>query len=301
MKLITTKEGTHYRRWVNLIPAFFIPGSAQFLSGRRPRGIALFVLYLLLVIGLITFLIHPRTAHSVVDMGRLSWFLFPFWLLIAADSLRRPIPRLGFRGWGVFIAVCFGIPIMLALTVRAFFVQPFKVPTGAMQPTIMGNRKDSGGNQLLGDQIFVNKLIYWFSEPRRGDVIVFRTEGIKSIKQDSCYVKRLAGLPGETIGIEPPYLLVNDKRVTEPGIFSMIAEGKDGYFGFCLATPTPAFSTPLTSPSARLTLGPDEYLVIGDNTRNSLDGRYFGPIKRTAIVGKAFYIFAPADRKRKIE
>jgi signal peptidase I len=286
---------------VNLIPSLLFPGAAQFLSGRRATGITLFVLYLFLVAGLIAFLVHPKTAYSVVGMGPFDWFLLPFWLLIVGDSLRRPIPRLGLRGWGVFIGVCFGIPIMLALTVRTILVQPFKVPTGAMQPTIMGNRTDTGGNQIRGDHIFVNKLIYRHSEPQRGDVIVFRTKGIKSVQQDTCYVKRLAGLPGETVGIDPPYLLVNDKKVTEPAIFSKIAGETDGFSGFCPATPTPAFPAPLASVSARITLGPDEYLVLGDNTRNSLDGRYFGPIKRSAIIGKAFYIYAPADRKRRLE
>jgi len=301
MKLIHTTEGTHYLRWVNLVPSLLLPGAGQFLTGRRRTGITLFVLYLGLVAGLIAFLVHPKTAYSVVDMGPFDWFLLPFWLLIAGDSLRRPIPRLGWRGWGLFIIVCLGIPIMLAFAVRTFLVQPFKVPTGAMLPTIMGNRKDTNGNQILGDHIFVNKLIYRFTEPQRGDVIVFRTKGLKSVKKDTCYVKRLAGLPRETIGIDPPYLLVNEERVTTPAIFRRIAEGKDGFAGFCPATSMAAFPAPLASPSARLTLGPDEYLVLGDNTRNSLDGRYFGPIKRSAILGKAFYIYAPADRKRRIE
>jgi len=68
-----------------------------------------------------------------------------------------------------------------------------------------------------------------------------------------------------------------------------------------LAISNTAVTAYLTSSSDRIILGPDEYLVWGDNSRNSLDGRYFGPIKRIAIVGKAFYIYAPADRKRKIE
>jgi signal peptidase I len=301
MRLLHTKDGMHYRRWVNLVPSLLFPGSAQFLSGRRATGITLVVLNLILVAGMIAFLVHPRTAYSVVDMGPFNWFLFPSSLLIAADSLRRPIPRLGFRGWGVFIAVCFGIPLMLAFSVRTFLVQPFRVPTGAMQPTIMGNGKALDGRQSLGDHILVNKLSYRLSAPQRGDVIVFRTKGLKSVEQDTCFVKRLAGLPGETVGIDPPYLLVNDKKVTEPGIFNKNAEGKDGFSGFCPATPSAIFSAVLASPTARITLGPDEYLVLGDNTRNSLDGRYFGPIKRSAIIGKAFYIYAPAGRKRTIE
>jgi signal peptidase I len=301
MKLIHTNEGTHYRRWINLIPSLLFPGSGQFLSGRKATGIVLFVLYLTLVVAMVAFLVHPKTVYSVVDMGPFNWFLVPFWLLIAGDSLRRPIPRLGFRGWGLFVAVCLGIPILLALGVRTFLVQPFKVPTGAMQPTIMGNRKAADGTQILGDHILVNKLAYRLTKPQRGDVVVFRTKGLPGVKQDTCYVKRLAGLPGETLGIDPPYLLVNDKRVTTPAIFRKIAEGKDGLSGFCPATAMPAFPAPLASPSARLTLGSDEYLVLGDNTRNSLDGRYFGPVKRSAIVGKVFYIYAPAGRKQRIE
>lgn len=301
MRLIHTIEGAHYRRWVNLIPSWLFPGSAQFLSGRRSAGIALFVLYLFLCAGLVAFLVHPKTAYSVVDLGPFHWFLLPFWLLIAGDSLRRSIPRLGFRGWGIFVAVCVGIPTVFALGVRTFLVQPFKVPTGAMQPTIMGNRKAADGSQILGDHIFVNKFTYRFSKPQRGDIIVFRTKGLPGVEQDTCHVKRLAGLPGETLGIDPPYLLVNEKRITAPAIFRRIAEGEDGLAGFCPATPMAAFPAPLASLSARLTLGPDEYLVLGDTTRNSLDGRYFGPVKRSAIIGKAFYIYAPADRKQRIE
>jgi len=300
MKLIHTNDGTHYRRWVNLIPSFFLPGSAQYLSGRKVRGIACFVFYILLFALLIGLLVHPNIPYSVVQMGPFNWFLFPFWLFIAGDSLRCPIPRLGLRSLGLFLIVFLGIPIMSILTVRAFLVQPFKVPTGAMQPTIMGNRNDAQGNPIIGDHILVNKFVYRFSDPHRGDVIAFKTKGIKSVKQDTCYVKRLVGLPGETVSIVPPYLVVNGIRVIEPAIFCRIAEGKDGFSGFCLAARSLASPT-LASQSDKMTLGPDEYLVLGDNTRNSFDGRYFGPIKRASIIGKAFYIYAPSERKRRIE
>ncbi|MBP8304252.1 MAG: signal peptidase I [Phycisphaerae bacterium] len=301
MRLIHTKGGTHYRRWVNPILSFLLPGSAQFLSGQRPRGVVVFVVYLLLVAGLITFVVHPKTAYSIVDMGPFDWFPLLLWLAVSADSLRRPVPRLGFRGWGVFLLVCQGIPILLLLAVWTLLVQPFSVPTGGMQPTIMGNRKDTDGSQLPGDHIFVNKLTYRFSRPQRGDVVVFRTRGLKSVEEDTYYVKRVAGLPGETVGIDAPYLLVNDRRVTEPEIFSRIAEGKDGFSGFCPAIRFSGPEAPLASPSARITLGSDEYLVLGDNTRASRDSRYFGPVKRSTIIGKAFYVYAPAERKRRIE
>ena len=295
MRLIHTSAGTHYRRWVNLILSSFLPGSAQFLSGRRAAGIAWFFVNLFVVAGCIAFLVHPQTTYSVLAPWPCNWLPLAIWLMLAADSLRRPIPRLGLRGWGAFM-VCLGVPILFALFVRTFVLQPFRVPTKAMQPTIMGNRTATDGSQIHGDHIVINKLAYQLCEPQRGDVIVFKTHGLPGVKEDTCYVKRLAGLPGETLGIDPPYLLVNEQRVTEPAIINQLATSHHG--GFCPGTPMPAFPTPLASPSARLTLGPDEYLVLGDNTRNSLDGRYFGPIKRSAIIGKVFYIYAPATRKQ---
>lgn len=300
MKLIYTREGRYYRRWVNLVLSLLLPGAAQFLSGRRAVGLSLFALYFALAAGVIAFLVHPATAYSFVNMGPFDWFLFPFRLLIAGDGLRRPIPRMRLRSWGILVAVYISIPIILVLGARTFLV-PFKVPTGTMQPTIMGNRTAPDGSPILGDHIFVNKLAYRSSEPQRGDVIAFRSKGLPMIEQDTYYIKRLAGLPGETLGIDPPYLLVNEEKVTQPEIFNRIAKKEDGFSGFYPAKVPPSYPAPLASPSARITLGPDEYLVLGNNTLNSLDGRYFGPIKRRAIIGKAFYIYAPADRKRRLD
>ena len=301
MKLIHTNEGSHYRRWVNLVPSFFLPGSAQFLSGRRAAGVIMFVLYSVLLAGLIAFLLHPKSAHTVLDRGVMDLVLLPFWLLIMGDGLRRPIPRIGLRGWALFFVVSVVIPIGLVLALVAFLVRLFEVPTGGMQPTILGNRKAADGRPILCDHILVNEFTYRLHPLQRGDVIVFRTKGLPGIKDNSCYVKRLVGLPGETIGIEPPYLLVNGTKVMEPAVFRHIAEAKDGFAGFQLPKPAAGFPVTLTSPTATLTLGPDEYFVIGDNTVNSLDSRYYGPIKRSAIVGKAFYIYAPASRKGWIE
>jgi len=304
MNLIHTNDGEYYRRWVNVIFSWLMPGSAQFLSGRKKVGVVWFVSCIVCYVSLVGYLVHPKSPYSIISMGPCSWALTTLTFVIAGDALRRPVRRLHSKGWILFLCVWCGIIILLVLAVfaiRTFFVHPFKVPTGAMQPTIMGTRKDSRGNQLIGDHIFVNKLTYRFSQPQRGDVIVFNTKGIRSLQLDTHYIKRLAGLPGETISIDPPYLIVNGSKVTEPDIFRKIAEGQDGFHGFCPAKSNAMFSAFLTSPADKITLSPDEYLVLGDNTTNSLDGRYFGPIKRSAIEAKAFYIYAPADRKRQIE
>jgi signal peptidase I len=303
MRLIHTSDGEHYRRWVNLIPSFLLPGSAQFLSGRRAAGVTWWSLSLVYNVLMFGYLIHPRSPYTIDAMGPFEWITFLLSLVIVADGFRRPMRRLRFKGWLLCACVCLGIVVVPLLSIRAWLVHPFKIPTGAMQPTIMGDRKDARGNQISGDRIFVNKLIYRFSAPQRGDVVVFRTDGIQStlVKPGTVYVKRLVGLPGETIRIDPPYVLVNDRRLTKPAIFRKIAEGKHGYGGYGLAISNAFVAAYLTTPADKMTLGPDEYLVMGDDTRRSLDGRFFGPIKRSAIIGKAFYIYAPANRKRRIE
>ena len=301
MRLIHTDDGEYYRRWINVVFSLLLPGSAQFLSGRRILGIVLFgaeIVCLFLVFG---YLIHSGSRYSIISMGPFNGAEIPLTVAIAAEALRRPIRCLKFKGWGLFFGIWLGILLLPALTIRTFFIQPFMMPTASMQPTIMGDRKDAQGNPISGDAIFVNKWIYRFSQPKRGDVVAFRTDGIKTLKLDSCYVKRIAGLPGETVSIDPPHLVVNGNKITTPDIFWKIEAGENGFSGFCLApqnTSMPAF---LKSATDKITLGPDEYLVLGDNTQHSFDGRYFGAIKRNAILGKAFYIYAPADRKRTIK
>jgi signal peptidase I len=301
MKLIHTDDGECYRRWINIVFSLLLPGSAQFLSGRKILGVTLFGVSLVWVLLVFGYLIYSGSPYSVTSMGPFNWADVPLAIAIAADAFRRPIRRLKIKGWCLFFCVWLGILLLPALAIHTFLIQPFMMPSASMQPTIMGNRKDAHGNPISGGAIFVDKWIYRFAQPRRGDVVVFKTEGIKSLKLDSCFVKRIAGLPGETVSIDPPYLVVNGNKITTPDIFRKIEAGENGFSGFCLVSQNTSMPTFLKSSTDKITLGPDEYLVLGDNTPHSLDGRYFGPIKRDVILGKAFYIYAPADRKRTIE
>jgi len=267
------------------------------------------------------------------------------------------------------------VAISVAMAFRTFYVQPFRIPTGSMQPTLYGityeeepnpglmdrlpfsivrlalfgeryveiKAKAEGrvefhqeftedsfvfriagmphvipqglprlvspgasvrkgevlarGRKKLGDHIFVNRLWYNFFKPERGDVFVFSTRDIRhpDIRPDNYYIKRMAGMPGEEIGIEPPYLLAGGQRVTEPYPFERLVHG-DGYFGYTLVgeTPIPAL---LRRQTDRITLGPQDYLPLGDNTRASLDGRFFGGVNRKNIVGPAVVVYWPiSDR-----
>jgi signal peptidase I len=92
----------------------------------------------------------------------------------------------------------------------------------------------------------------------------------------------VAGLPGERIRIEPPWLVVDDERVTDPPIFATIAAKEQGYTGFLSAVHTGGDAN---SPSDEVTLGEDEYFLLGDKAGSAYDSRYWGPISRKKIVG----------------
>jgi signal peptidase I len=142
-----------------------------------------------------------------------------------------------------------------------------------------------------GDCVMVERLSYRFGDPKRGDIIVFKTDGIQGIQKGTYYIKRVAGLPGERIRIDPPNLLVNDQIVNDPPIFQRIAASADGYAGF-----NTVFRGILSSASDSFELGPSEYLVLGDNSLNSKDSRYWGAVPRTNIFGRVTRIYWPTHR-----
>ncbi|MBP7830871.1 MAG: signal peptidase I [Kiritimatiellae bacterium] len=270
------------------------------------------------------------------------------------------------------------VALAVAMGFRTYFIQPFKIPTGSMQPTLYGitvsqqfapnwydrfplnlvplalfgerytevRAKVSGqvGNEFaneeehlvfyiqnvphpvrkgltlafkpgelvakgqvlasgrvrLGDHIFVNKIRYNFSRPRRGDITVFSTDGIRypNIRPNSFYIKRMAGLPAETVGIEPPHLLVNGQKITEPYPFFRLLNDRDkGYVGYTLAREQAAVPVYLGSAGETRTLGEGEYLMLGDNTEHSYDGRYFGPVHKEDLVGPAFMVYWPFSKR----
>lgn len=178
----------------------------------------------------------------------------------------------------------------------------FLLPRGAKPRRRAGETVAAGetlwrGRVIAGDWMFVERLTYRFAEPKRGDLVAFRTTGIEPLDQDSHYIKRVAGLPGERVKIDPPFLIVDGRTITEPTIFRVIASGSDGYHGFQLAQG----GTFLARTTDEVTLGPDEYFVLGDNTRNSFDSRYWGPVPRRNIIGKMTRVYWPFTRINALE
>jgi len=151
------------------------------------------------------------------------------------------------------------IAVILALLIRTFILQPFYIPSGSMEPSLM-----------VQDHIIVNKLSYRFWEPQRGDIVVFKYP--RDTKRD--FVKRLIGKPGEEVVIRNSQLYIDGKPIAE----NYLPEGlKFNDFG------------PVKVPE-------NSFLMLGDNRNSSDDSRVWGPLPRDLIIGKAVLTYWPLDR-----
>jgi signal peptidase I len=152
------------------------------------------------------------------------------------------------------------------------------------------------GCRVTGDHLFVNRVKWNFVRPRRGDVMVFRTDNIPALDaKKTHYIKRLSGLPNETIGIVPPNLIVDGKAVVDDARIRTIAIREPGYFGYTLAFGVGADY--IYSTNSVVKLKRNQYLGLGDNTRNSLDSRYWGPVPQDNLVGPACLVYWPISRR----
>jgi len=164
------------------------------------------------------------------------------------------------------------IALVLALFIRAFVVQAFKIPSGSMLPTLQ-----------IGDHLLVNKFIYGIKipftdkyivqlkDPKRGDIIVF--EYPRDPSKD--YIKRVIGTPGDTLEIRDKKVYINGEAIDEP---------------YAQYTGGPPQDTPRDN-LGPLTVPENSYFVMGDNRDGSHDSRFWGFVERSEIKGRAFMIY----------
>ena len=165
------------------------------------------------------------------------------------------------------LIIYIGIVVLLCFLIVTFVGRRTTVHGDSMEPTLQS-----------GDSLWINMLAYKFGDPKRFDIIVFPYE------DDVHYIKRIIGLPGETVQIlDNGDILINGEVLKEPKTFDRILN------------PNLA--------SSPITLGADEYFVLGDNRNNSRDSRYadVGNIKRDKIVGKAVFRLTPLKKFGSIE
>jgi signal peptidase I len=194
---------------------------------------------------------------------------------VKPESSQRLVAKIREYGEAILIA------LVLALFIRTFVVQAFKIPSGSMEATLQ-----------IGDHILVNKFIYGVKipfthktivpgkEPKRGDIIVF--EFPKDPKKD--FIKRVIGEPGDVIEIRNKKILINNKPIEEnygfyldPSVFPESVRPRDNFGPF--------------------TVPPQNYFVMGDNRDHSFDSRFWGTVDSSSVKGKAFIIYWSWDKE----
>jgi signal peptidase I len=296
----------------------------------------------------------------------------------AVYKLAPPRAHAGLRENLEVLVVAFAV----AMGFRTYFVQPFKIPTGSMQPTLYGIHyevaekagimdvyplkaakwllfgawycefparasgvlqgpvgHDADGNlvyyiggvphslprditlrfrpgtdilagqvlaravRITGDHIFVNKVKWNFVRPHRGEIMVFNTDGIPALNDKKThYIKRMVGVPGEKVGIDPPNLVIDGKVPSDSAMIRRIQgrlpdyTGEQNYAGYVIP-PTDPNVRYIRSRTDFIYLKAGEYLGFGDNTLNSYDGRYWGPVPQGNLVGPAWLVYWPLSRR----
>jgi signal peptidase I len=163
------------------------------------------------------------------------------------------------------------VAVAVALLIQAFLVKPYRIPSASMEDTL-----------LIGDRVLVDRVSWRFSQPERGDIVVFHAPVIGPV-----LIKRIIGLPGDEISLSGGFVYINGRRLDEPYVRLI-----DGH-----QEPSEPFSNGLPwSLQEPYKVPADSYFVMGDNRTDSGDSRDFGPIKREQFVGRAFGKYWPPGR-----
>jgi signal peptidase I len=183
----------------------------------------------------------------------------------------------------VIVALALG----LALAIQAWLIKPYQIPSGSMEPTLD-----------IGQRVLVNRFIYHFEDPSIGDIVVFHppkgadsgTEcGAPHSPRESCpqptpeessqnFIKRIVAGPGDTLSVRDGHPVVNG-----------VEKAEEPYINPCGVAPACNLPKPITVP-------PGDYFMMGDNRGASDDSRFWGPVPRKWIIGKAFATYWPPDR-----
>ena len=161
------------------------------------------------------------------------------------------------------IATFIVLAVIIVLPIRLFVAQPFVVEGESMHPTFES-----------GDYLIVDELTYHFAAPKRGDVIVFRYPGDPSV----FYIKRIVGLPGETVHINAGIVTITKVDGTRVTLSEPYVVAEDATY------------------TGDTTIGPGQYFVMGDNRPKSSDSRSWGLLPRKDMMGRAFIRLLPAGK-----
>lgn len=171
----------------------------------------------------------------------------------------------------------------------------------------LGKTVQAGGQVLsfdvrAGDMLFVDRFSYHFVRPKVGSGFVFRTDIIPGLQDgtvsaDTYFIKRLVGVPGDTLEIREPVLYRNGQPITGAASFEKEFKQIDGYPGYRNRPPNDPNQIYLTKPGDTVTVPPGNYFACGDNSSNSRDSRYWGFVPAAAVVGRPLFVYYPFTRR----
>jgi signal peptidase I len=171
--------------------------------------------------------------------------------------------------------------VAIVLLVKAYVVNPYRIPSSSMEPTLHCAQPASGCEARFSDRVLANRFIYHLRDPERGEIVVFETPDAARVKcgAGGTFVKRLIGLPGETLEIKlergEGYVYVNGQKLDEP--YLEPGRRSTAEFG------------PLKVPE-------NAYFMMGDNRSQSCDSREWGSVPRDNLIGKVFATYWPPNR-----
>jgi signal peptidase I len=200
----------------------------------------------------------------------------------APKHSRNPLDRLTAglpRGWRIAIdwIVTIAGAIVIVLLIKAFVVNPYRIPSSSMEPTLHCARPGPDCEARLSDRVLANRFIYHLRSPHRGEIIVFNTPTVAA--QAACnasgtFVKRLIGLPGERVSERNGFISINGKPLNEP----YLKPGRRDHQSGSWFVPK------------------GHYFFMGDNRQQSCDSRRWGSVSRGSIIGEVFMTYWPPNR-----
>jgi len=173
--------------------------------------------------------------------------------------------------------------IVIVLALKAWVVNPYRIPSSSMEPTLHCAKPGLGCEAPGGffdgsDRVLANRFIYRFRNPKRGEIIVFKTPPQAQVRcgAGGTFVKRLIGLPGEVVSERDGYVYINGAQLQEPYIK---ADRRDH-----------------EPPRTWTRIPKGYYFFMGDNRGASCDSRVWGPVPRTNLIGEVFFVYWPPTR-----
>jgi signal peptidase I len=191
------------------------------------------------------------------------------------DHLTEGLPH----GWRVTIDWLVTIvgAIAIVLAIKAWVVNPYRIPSSSMEPTLHCAKPGSDCEARFSDRVLACRFCFRFWEPKRGDIVVFKTPPLADVRcgAGGTFVKRLIGLPGETWEERNGYVYINGVRQAETYIKSNRRD---------------------TRTIAPIKIQPGHYFMMGDNRSSSCDSRAWGSVPHGNLIGKVFATYWPPSR-----